>query len=418
MAEEQGTTESTATEQPAQQQEQTISAAEGFANQATAVLEFLSPETVNKLQEEHKKLSTTTVDKKVEDVPDDKKEVPAEGSPEEIKAAEEKLALDTKAAEEKAAEEKAAGESKDNKNVFGINKGKEKKTTDIVIENTDQILDVLKNKFGQDYKAISELPKFFETAQKWRASAQELEKTKEENSEFRGLLEGLPPEFIDGIKAHYNGQDYMTAFANKPKFDFSKPVEKQDKEALVNTYFPGKFTEEDFKEESPSPALEIAIQASVDKFNNEKTNLDNKTRKYHEDAQKRVESVKQSVESSVQLLSQAFPDVNADALNEIKGILDGGPEKMMAVFLNKDGTMKQEAAKRFLLAIHGESQIEHMMGLASNVAETKVNEEILSRGADTPGLHKKSGGQAQSEVSKEVQKQIDELKQLKSNKTF
>lgn len=405
-------------DQPVNNQQQDSPDNGGYDGTIAALRGLVSDSKINEILKESKNLSTNNVDNN-EGASNEEGSENNEAVDENQNQDPENKDQDKGDGKEKKVEKKDDNKSVDDKkNILGINKNKAVKTSDIQIDKFEQIPDVIKQKFGQDIKEAKDLPKFFETAQKWRADSQALEKVKEENSDYKGLLESQPPEIIEAMKLHAKGEDFTKAFTSRPKFDFSKDAAKQNPEDLVNHYFPNKFTPEDFKEDKPSPALEIAISASMKEYNSEKVAKDNQTRLVYENVKKSQETFANSVASSVSALSQDFPDVDQDSLNEIEGYLKGGPQQILSLFMNKDGTMNKDAAKRILMAKHGESQIEYMMGLASNITETRTNEEILSRGADKPGIHKKPSGNKTQEIDPEIQKRIDEVKKTAKKKTF
>lgn len=315
---------------------------------------------------------------------------------------------------EKKPEEKKPEQQVEKKSVFGLNKAKGKQQ-DIVVENLDQVLDVVKSKFGIEAKEVKDLPKFFESAQKWRADAQKAETLEKENSNYKNILEGLPGEFIDAIKMHYDGEDYNKAFANKPKFDYNKGFEKQDIKQLVDHYYPGKFTEEDFTDEEPSSALEIAISSAKDKFNIEKQSIDSRRATETDRANKRLESFKSSVSGSVEHLKRNFPDMTNDDIQDVKSVIEGGPNTILSFFMNQDGTIKQEAAEMLAMAKHGKNEIERMMEAASNQTEGRINEELVTRGADGP---KPKKSVAADNISDETRRMLQELGSFKKNKTY
>ena len=237
--------------------------------------------------------------KKAEPKPEEKKEVKGEAGKTEQKEP---------VAGEKKPEPKK--EEPEQKSVLGIGKKVEKKSPEIVIENPEQILDVVKKDFGQEYKGIGEMSKFFESAKKWRNDSQAFEKTKAEYDNIVEVLDNTPEEIIEAMKLYHSGQDYMKAFENNPKFNLDLPVEKQDINELVKHYFPGKFADEDFEEENASPALDIAKQAAIDKYNYSKVTRDNQRAEVEKSANARLQSVKTSVEGSVNYLKQSFPDAD------------------------------------------------------------------------------------------------------------
>lgn len=316
-----------------------------------------------------------------------------------------------------AAKPEAKETDTEEQSVFGIkNPNKKHNEAAVTIENPEQILEIIKKDFGQDYKGIEELPKFFESTKKWRNDSQALEKTKSEYDNILAVLDATPVDLLEAIKLHHDGQDYMSAFKDKPAFNFDVPVEKQSIEQLVNHYYPGKFTPEDFKEEVPPPALEIAMSASKDKYNHTKTTRDNERAAYERNASVKLESIKNSVVGSVNYLKQSFPDADQDVANGISSTLEGGIQKVAELFFNGDGTVKPEAAERLMMVLHGKSEISRMVKIASNQAESRLNEELVSRSADGPKPSR--AGQIPEQISEGTKMQILQLARLKSKNTY
>jgi len=307
-------------------------------------------------------------------------------------------------AEEGNPEEKQGTEKK---SLLGLNKTGSKKS-EFLIETPDQILEVLKKDFGQEYKGLNETSKFFEVAKKWRADSQKAETLEQENKDLKKLWEeDLPSEFVEAAKLHINGEDYMKAFMGKPKINFSIPLEKQNIETLVNEYFPGKFSAEDFKEEVKSQALEIAITAAQDKFNSQSQQLEAQRASVVKSANEKIQMQTLAVASSVDALSKSFPEADKDAISDVRKILEGGVNKIVASFFDEKGLLRPEAAKMMFLAKHGESEIEILTEIAARKAESKANEDIVSRGADGKKPVQRTGSTTQ--LSKETEKKIQEL---------
>lgn len=385
-------------------QAQQVQQIEQVASSPADLLDGLvSPETLAKLKEAEVKKETPAANNNQNPNPED---TGSEGQNE---------GANKKVPEEKPKEVKKEDGKEEPKSVFGINKKKESKQSNIVIETPEQIIDTMKSKFGVDVKDIKDAPKFFEVAQKWREDSQKLSTVQKEAGDLKSLLEGLPVNIIDGIKAYYKKEDYMKAITNVPKFDFSQPIEKQDVKAIVNHYFPNEFTDDDFKEEVKSKTLIIAEKAAIDKFEAEKQKYNESLTRRHEDATKQLEAIKASVSSSVSSLKQDFPDTDEEAINTVSEVLEGGPEKVFEFFFNNDRTLKADAAKKLMLAMHGESEIKRMMDVAANVTESKINEELLTKGADRPNTVKRS---TPEQLPEELRQQINEMNQLKKKTTF
>ena len=396
----QGTQETQSTEQQAAENIQPEVLESGTLAALKGLSGFLSPETQSEIDNASKKPENK------EEKPEIKEEV------EEKKSANDKPA---EKKEDKKTEEAVVEEGK--KSVLGLNKKADKKN-EVVIESPEQILEVVKSKFGQDIKDIKGLPKFFESVENWRKDSQKAETLENENKQFKKLWEEeLPQEFLDAATIHLKGGDYREAFAGIPKFDFNKKAEKQDTKELVQHYFPGEFSEEDFEESEPAQGLKIATKAAIDKFNVEKQMRESQRAAIAEKSQKLYEAQKTSVTSSVKALKQRFPDMESDTLNEVKSILEGGKDKVLSLLYNNDGTVKQDAAVRLTMALYGEDEIQSALKKETTKIETKVNEEILSRGADGPKPKQQSTGAAEK-IDPEIKKQIDDLKRATKQNTF
>ncbi len=363
----------------------------------SALSSFMNPKTVEEIQNLDKKPVTT------EAKADDKKT-----------GTEEKPEGD-KTGDKKPAETKPEGQEQ--KSVFGLNTKKTTKAADqVIIENPEQILDVVKKDFGQEYKGIEELPKFFESAKKWRNDSQAYEKTKSEYDNIVSVLENTPEELIEGMRLFHSGEDYMKAFQNRPAFNFDLPAEKQDVNALVKHYYPNEFADEDFNEGNETSALKIAKQASIDKYNYTKTTRDNERVTREQSASKQLENMKSSVSGSVNYLKQSFPDADQDVVADISNTLEGGIQKVAELIYNNDGTVKPEAAEMLMMMKHGKSEISRMMKIAANQAESQANEELVTRGADTKKPVKT--GAMPDKISEGAMEQLKALSVFRDKKTF
>lgn len=397
--------------QQAQQQPTTAPQQNSEAQEAAAMLEsmgsFLSEETKAELQAKAK--GQAQPDQGT--VQQQQQPAAPEQKPTEKK--------DDKPAEEKR-EEPPAFQSK-----FGFKLDKkqpEKKPDAIVIEHPDHVIDVVNSKFGFQAKSVADLPKFFETAQGWRASAEKLKTTEEKLQAYEKDLASLPPVFFDAFEAISKGEDFMKVFLNQPKIDYNKTFEKQDLKDVVNHYYPGKFTDDDFEDGSEkSDLVKIATEAAEKQFKLEKQQHDSKRAQKVADVQKQQQAFVQSVAGSVQSLKQAFPDIEEETSREISSILEGGPNAVMEMFFDKNGSVKPEAAEFLMLAKYGKQEMQNMMQFAAKRTETQINEDLLTRGADAPKPVQKNtntSDQGLTEADKAKLKELGRLKEESSRRTF
>jgi hypothetical protein len=306
-------------------------------------------------------------------------------------------------------------------NKFGFKKKKKEVKKEIKIEKFDDIPSVIKSKYGQDIKDPKVLAKFFEkSVDKWRADSQNLEKVSKELNEVKAqkdnaisLFENMPSDLLEATKAHYRGEDYKK-YLNQGSLDFTK--EKHSTKALVNHYFKGEFTDDDFEAEEKSKALIIAEKESIAKYEAEKKDREQRAKLHVEQAEKKTKAYAASVKSSVEALKKDFPDMAADVIEDINSTLSSG--QLLSKFFNSDGTLKPTAAKMLALAEHGESFIAQLMEVAERQGESQANERFVDRARKKPVASKKHG--ATEKVRKEVAEKIEELipSQIVGKRTF
>lgn len=335
----------------------------------------------------------------------------------EVKAAEKK---DEKKEEGKADTETIVEDDlseEDKKNPL-LNK-KIKIKSDFKFENIDQIKEASKKVFGIEIKDDKDFSKLFTASTKWRDDAQKLPAIQEELDAHQSLLDNAPAVLITAMKAFFDGDgEWMKVITSAPQFDFTKPVEKQDIKILVNSYFPGEFTQEDWDETTEPKALTIAKQSAKEKFSADKRELDTLSAGQIRDAKLRKEAKAESVDGSLAVLKQSFPELDKTDIKDIQKVMESGD--INSLFINKNGTWKPDAAEKIMMALYGKSTIMNLTktaaGAAAKKAETKANEEILSRGADTPAPNRNTGA-SENKTNPEVIKKLESLTKGLNKKT-
>jgi hypothetical protein len=314
--------------------------------------------------------------------------------------------------------EEEEDDENDNNPLLKTVKGKKgNKKTEVVFENFDQIKAHSKKALGIEVKTEKDFNKVFSSALKWREDAQELPAVKEKLEKMENVFNEMPAPLLDSIKAFFEGDsDWDKHVVSKPKFDFTKSADKQDKKALVNHYYPNKFTDADWAEETPPQALEIAIQSSQTQYNVDKRDIEKDSADRVEKSKLRIAAVKTSIDSSLTTLKSSFPDLDAKGIKEISKVLESGD--INSLFFDKNGAYKTDAAERVLLALYGKETIKSMMKVSAKRAESATNEDILSRGANKPRAQK-GGGSQKGVVDEKTKKAIDVLVGgLNKNKTY
>lgn len=303
-------------------------------------------------------------------------------------------------------EEKGLEEEEDVNPLLKAIKGKKNKETEIDFKSFDEIKAHAKKVLGIEVKNEKDFNKVFSSAQEWRKSAQKAEELETTVNQFQSLFEKMPKSLLDSIKSYFNNdENWDSPIVSRPKFDFTKGIDHQDIKSLVNHYFPGKFTDEHWNTDMKPEALEIAMQASKDRFNYDKKDLEKESaeivRKSAEDKERRTSSI----DSSLKSLKQSFPNMDNIGLKKISNILDSGD--VTSIFFDKNGSYKPDAAKKIMMAMYGEGTIKNLMKASAKKAESEANEDILSRGADKPKPQK--GGAQNVDISEKTTKLIDEI---------
>ena len=293
----------------------------------------------------------------------------------------------------------------DQKNPFLKNKKTAK--SDFKFENIDQVKEAAKKTLGIEIKNESDFGKVFSSALKWREDAQKLTETQERLVAVEELLENAPESVINALKAYYSGdENWASPILNMPKFDFSKPVEKQDIKTLVNNYFPNQFTQDDWDAEDKPKALQIAETAAKEKFIADKRELESQSATQIKDANTRKDARIESISSSLTVLTQSFPDLDKTDIKDIQKVMESGD--VNSLFFNKNGSFKPDAAKKIMMALYGESAIKNLTKMAEKRAESKANEDILTRAADNAKPARNSGDQ-NGKVNAETIKKVSEF---------
>lgn len=308
--------------------------------------------------------------------------------------------------EEEEEEEDELTEEELNNPLLSSVKGKKAAKNDIVFENFDQIKAHTKKHFGIDVKSEKDFAKFFQSATTWRAKAQAADELTEKVAQFEGLFDNMPAPLLESVKAWAAGDaEWHTHVNQNVAFDFSKPADKQDEKALVNHYFPGKFTDADWAEETRPQGLDIALSSSKKQYTTEKREVEQKSADMIQKSNERIARVKTSVAGSLNTLKASFPDLDTKGLKEISRILESGD--INSIFFDKNGSYKPEAAEMLLMAKYGKETIKKLMKVSAKRAETAANEDILTRGADKPRPQK--GGAQHKQVDEKTQKAINAL---------
>ncbi len=321
----------------------------------------------------------------------------------------------TEKEKEKEKEEKEKEELSVESVVFGgkeviKKKGGEKKD-EVNFDNQKEIDSFIKENTGYD-----DLNSLISDSTENKEKLEGLSNVTAKVENYERIFNNMPPELYKGVTTFFAGGDWKTEVNSTPNLDFNKGIDDQDSKKLINSYFPGKFTEQDWEdyksedaEESIKRSINLALEVSKEKFEADQTKISNIRTLETEDTKKKVEAYNTSLDATISNLQEVMPNVDKMYLNKMKKSLT--PEALTETFYNKDGSLKVDAAQKLMMANEGFNLYEQYKKIAENRAETKQVQEILERTSDTPRTTKRATTQ-KDEVSPEVQKLIDDMKGL------
>lgn len=285
--------------------------------------------------------------------------------------------------EDKTQEKPAEQKSEDSDSVF-FSKG----ATEDVGGNYDLTsLEGIQSYFKDNYGAenIQEGIKLASSSKKALAEVEALTKQNDEVQEF---LVGLPDKIYNAMETHYRGGDWEAELAQaNAKVDFTKPVTAINEIDLVNHYYPGDFSSDDFLSKDSDEVLQKAISIAKKSFERDAKSVAQEKQALATRMNEKTEAVKASVDKSISQLKKTFPEISDNAVRRIQKSMVTGDYK--SIFFNSDGTFTPEAAKSIALALYGDQEIrKSARGKARQEANEKVA-EVISRGSDKP---RQSGG--------------------------
>jgi len=201
-------------------------------------------------------------------------------------------------------------------------------------------------------------------------------------ADWNQLMDNLPEEIYGVFDAFMRGEDYIEVMRNesRQKPDFAKDFASNSKELLLNYYYPGKFSTEDYQDEDKQSEIGIAMDSAQKFFDRDKKEYKTYRDQITERANQKTEAMKTSIETTINTLKKDVPYIKDNHKKRIEGIINLGPSGVMSLFVNEDGTFKPEAGKLVSLAVYGEDAINFHKDRAAKDAETETTEQILQRG--------------------------------------
>jgi ribosomal protein L12E/L44/L45/RPP1/RPP2 len=265
-------------------------------------------------------------------------------------------------------------EEEDDDDVFGLTKEeKAQKEIKLNFEPPKEMLAFLNSRYG-----VKEAEKFFSSVDIWRKQAQEGAEVERMYDALSQDLQAMPAEIKIAVQKWANGEDYMSAFEMNQRLDFSTSWDNQDVEGLVQHYLSeeydelvSKLDEGDIDEDEFEDRMVLLARSTKRMFTEDKKALDEEREQLLDRQKNEFQTMKKTALLSVENLSKAYPNFSKSEVSKIRAILVEG--KVDDLFVNPDGSYKEDAAELVAYAMYGKKMLEGVKKIAQRKGETEAN---------------------------------------------
>lgn len=276
--------------------------------------------------------------------------------------------------------------------IFGImSTPKKAKEIKLNFEPPKEMIDLISNRFG-----VNDASKFFSSVETWRNQAQEGSELKREYEALTADLQALPLDLRQSIEMWASGEDYTKALTMSQRLDFSGDFGKQDPESLVQHYFGeqydelvSSFEEGDISEDDLQDRIKLLANSTKRLFVEDKKALEKEREDFLNRQRNEQENLKKTALLSVENLSKAYPNFSKSEVSKIRNILVEG--KADNLFMNADGTYKEDAAELVAYAMYGKKMLESVKKLAQRQGESEANQKLVDSSPKQLRKQKASG---------------------------
>jgi len=311
---------------------------------------------------------------------------------------------------------KPAEESEESSSIFFNTKKKSKENKGSAFLDLDKVKDWANKDLGIDTKQKDWDATLQTTVKKWRTDAQELPKVNEKIEGTNQLFKDIGtnhPKLAMAIKAYAEGKDPDEEYkASLKAIDITKKFDDYDTKTILLHYYPDDFKEDDFKkkeeweDEDDYTAKQKEIKSTLSIARKQFETDKKEVLQRRALQQQKIESLKKefnnSVKSSVETLESKFPDSKRKELDNIKVVLEKGEDELLSHFMEKNGTLKKEAAIKLAMVLYGEKEMDNLKGEIEKRDKTiqKLSEDLEALvGRGKPKPNKVGGGEKPMDVA-------------------
>ena len=276
--------------------------------------------------------------------------------------------------------------------IFGImSTPKKAKEIKLNFEPPKEMIDLISSRYG-----VNDASKFFSSVETWRSQAQEGSELKREYEALTADLQALPMDLRSSIEMWASGEDYTKALTMTQRLDFSGDFTKQDPESLVQHYFgeqydeiTSEFEDGDISESEYQNRIKLLANSTKRLFVDDKKALEKEREDFLNRQRNESENLKKTALLSVENLSKSYPNFSKSEVSKIRSILVEG--KADNLFMNADGTYKEDAAELVAYAMYGKKMLESVKKIAQRQGESVANQKIVDSSPKQLRKQKASG---------------------------
>ena len=260
--------------------------------------------------------------------------------------------------------------------------GKEK-SEEVPANITDysQAAGYLTENLGIEINSPQDMSKVVDRMKELNTTISEAQDEKSVLTQYKAVFENMPDDLFAITSKWLNEEDYHDEIVavSRRNIDFSKAFSEHKLKDLIEHYYPGKFSEEDYLDMDDDKAMKAVADLVKQTYVADKSRYSGIKEKHHDEVAKVQKAFKASIDGSIQTLATSVPYLKDHHKQKVAGVLKQGTAGILSLFVDENGMIKPEAGKLIALAIYGEDAITSQSKIAHNRGETQAKEEIVKR---------------------------------------
>lgn len=244
----------------------------------------------------------------------------------------------------------------------------------------------------------TELPKLVE-------ASKTLKEVNDKVGGYEQIFNNIPKPIYDSIIEWSNGRDWRAPVASSDATDYTQDFSSHDSKSMVEKYFPGKITAEEWEEASDGVSGDPDAIAKVnqyqelakDKYDLDQQKYNQQVQAYEQQAKEITAKMQSAFDASRESVFGMFEGTPLEVQEEYVGKVDKiaqSQQGVLSIFYNADGTLKQDAHERIAMALDGKGLVVQQAKQLEKRAITKARQEVISETPNAPRMKKTgdSGG--------------------------